>query len=268
MGQPDKIIVRDEARCEIGTTFPKRAKQLVIKSRAEWLDEAHTEIILFPETKAKLLPSEEQTSGGKTMDHAAASEIGDAGAKARRRSLMSLVMDAYRDSEERVLDSSPIEIIKKSRKRTRELHTAFSVVLWVGVALIYLGCNMLIGNTAFTLNPSEWSSNWLVFVVAAFIECGAEIFFCKKELDVLNENIDLRQINPNNDDLDLRGYQKRLIRKIRVMSSATVWIPILMLFLICGYVFGMWNLPWILFLCLSGIFFELVLGFVRKLKKK
>ena len=176
----------------------------------------------------------------------------------------SIIKDAYRDEASVVLRSSPYEIIKKSKKRTRELHTAFSIVLWSGATILYIIVNYLTGNTSFTLNPAEISETWLIFIFAALIECMVEIFFCRKELAVLNENIDLRQINPawvKDGDLDLRGYQKSLMRKIRVMSSAVMWIPLVLVFFIGGYMFNLWGVLWIIFL--FGLFIEFLFNFPR-----
>jgi uncharacterized membrane protein YecN with MAPEG domain len=144
------------------------------------------------------------------------------------------------------------------------LHISFSAVLWTGTLIVFVIVNQLLGYTGFTLNPRDMAGTWLIFVIAAFIECAVEIFFSRKELTVLSENIDLRQINPANDDLDLRGYKKRLIRKIRIMSSAVIWIPLALLFFFNGYVFGNWGIVWIVFL--FGVFFELLMHFIKRLR--
>ena len=231
-----QIIVNDENHVRIGNTFPRRAKQLVSKQKAKWLDKEHTEIILTPT----------ELAGSKR----------------------SIVKDAYRESADVVLRSSPLEIIKKSKRRTRELHAAVSLVLWVSAAISYLLLNFMLGNTFFTLNPAELSSTWLVFVFAALFECLLEIYFCKKELEVLTENIDLRQINPlkKHGDLDLFAYQKKLKFKIRLMSSAAIWIPLVLVFFLSGYLFGIWNFAWIVFL--FGLFVEVLLNLIRKLRQK
>ena len=176
----------------------------------------------------------------------------------------SLVKDTYRENVSVVMRSSPYEIIKRSKKQTRMLHITFSAVLWSGALLIYLVANYLLDNMYFTLDPRRLSGTWLIFVFALLIECGVEIYFSKKELEVLNENIDLRQINPNNrGDLDLRGYQKRLTRKIKVMTRAVMWIPLVLLFFIMGYSFGRWNVIWMVIL--FGVFLELLMHFLRRL---
>jgi len=178
----------------------------------------------------------------------------------------SIVKDAYRESAGVILRSSPFEIIKKSKRRTRELHLAFSLFLWASAAILYIITNQLLGYTEIALNPAEMSWTWLIFIIASLIECSAEIYFCRKELDVLNENIDLRQIDPaRGDDLDLRGYQKKLTRKIRIMSSAVLWIPLILIFFTGGYMFNIWGVAWIVFL--FGLFAELLVNFIKKLRK-
>ena len=248
------VIVKDENHNKIGSTFSRRAVQLVLQSKARWLDDARTEISLIPIER-----------GGKELNNGFASAIPIVEKRLKTSRKKSIFMDAYRDSEDKILSHSPLEIIKRSKRRTRELHTAFSLALWLGVIIIYFGWNYLTGNTTLTLNPIEWSWNWLLFVVAAFIECGAEIFFCKKELAVLGETIDIRQVNPKNDDMDLRGYEKKLRIKIRIMSSAAVWIPEVMLFFILGYAFNAWDTAWLVFPL--ALFIELVINFVRKLAR-
>jgi len=176
----------------------------------------------------------------------------------------SIVKDAYRENVSVVMRSSPFDIIKRSKKQTRMLHIAFSAVLWTGALLVYLVANYFLGNMYFTLDPERLSGTWLIFIFALLIECSVEIYFSKKELEVLSENIDLRQINPNHrGDMDLRGYQKRLIRKISVMTHAVVWIPLVLLFFIAGYSFDRWNVIWMLLLL--GVFVELLLHFMRRL---
>jgi len=253
-----QIIVNDANRVRVGSTFPRRAKQLVSKDRAAWLDQAHTEIIL---TSSKTEGVEMKT--GILNENAG----GGVDATISRKKDKSIIKNAYRDDVSVVLSSSPIEIIKKSKRRTRELHTAFSIVLWSGAAILYIVANYFMGNRAFTLNPAEMSSTWLIFVFAALIECAVEIFFCRKELAVLNENIDLRQIDPakKGGDLDLRAYKKSLTRKIRVMTSAVMWIPLIIIFFIGGYVFNLWGVLWVVFLL--GLFIEFLFNFMRKLRK-
>lgn len=245
----EQIVIKDENNARIGIVFPRRAKQLVQKRKARWLDEAHTEIMLMPEE-----------TGGIMADMKTDNPVNELKEK------KSIIKDAYRDSPSVVLSSSPIEIIKKSKRRTRELHAAFSAVLWVGAALFYFGLSYLLGYTNWTWKVNELSWTWLVFAFAALIECGAEIYFCKKELDVLNENIDLRQVNPSKGgDFDLFKYKKKLTGKIRIMSSATLWIPLTIVYFTCGYAFGLWNVAWLVFA--FAVFFELVMNFMRKLKK-
>lgn len=258
----EQIVIRNENNVRLGIVFPRRAKQLVSKKKARWLDEAHTEIIL--------LSSE---TGGIKMDmkidnhvNELFGDISESSAIHDLKEKKSIVKDAYRDSPSVVLRSSPVEIIKKSKRRTRELHAAFSAVLWVGAALLYFGLSFLFGFTHWTWKVYELTWTWLVFAFAALIECGAEIYFCRKELGVLNENIDLRQVNPaNGGDFDLRSYQKKLTSKIRMMSSAALWIPLVIVYFACGYAFNLWGVAWIVFV--FAVFFELVMNFIRKLKK-
>jgi len=234
-----QIIVNDENNKKIGSTFPRRARQLVGRNKARWADEAHTEIIL---RSGEDIRTKSETGG-----------------------IESIVRDAYRDSVVAVLEASPFEIIKKSKRRTRELHAAFSLLLWLGAAILYFVWNYLIGNRMMMLNPADWSSTWLIFVFAAFIECLAEKYFSRRELDVLDENIDIRQVNPANDgDLDLRGYRKKLKRKIRLTTSAALWLPLALVFFFGGYAFDMWNVAWIVFPV--GLLIELLANFMRTLK--
>ena len=236
------------------------------------MDQAHTEIVLLSskiegmkleQVIGSNLPDAGTNKGAS--DEKTAKEIDNA--LISRQKDKSLIINAYRDSAKVVLHSSPFEIIKKSKRRTRELHTAFSIVLWSGAAILYVIVNYLLGYREFTLNPAKLSSTWLIFVFAALAECLVEIFFCKKELAVLNENIDLRQIDPNkkDGDLNLRSYQKSLTRKIRIMSSAVMWISLTIIFFVGGYMFYWWNILWIVFLL--GIFVEFLLNFIKKLKK-
>ena len=300
-----QIVVNDENQVKIGNTFPRRAKQLVNKKRAKWLNKAHTEIVLMPteiggtemvkEISAiadKLFEDAPQNSetndvkqefsinlnkkyedliaGGMDREKAIDKIIQDVGNTNQFvKSLSkekSLVKDAYRDSAIVVMRSSPIEIIKKSKRRTRELHTAVSLVLWTSALILYLVGNYLCGNRYITLNPTEISSSWLIFIFAALIECILEIYFSRKELDVLNENIDIRQINPlKGGDIDLIGYKQKLMFKIRLMFSAVIWIPLALVFFISGYISQMWNIVWVVFL--FGIFFEVLQNLIRTLKK-
>ncbi len=300
-----QIVVWDENHVKIGNTFPRRAKQLVNKKKATWLNETHTEIVLLPiekggsemnteianfanelfkdtpqnstnhDIKEVLLASlnekyEALITQGMDKDKAVEAVTKDVSDVTKFINSLtkekSIVKDAYRDSASVVLRSSPLEIIKKSKRRTRELHTAFSAVLWTGAAMVYFVLNFFLGNTEFSLDVSELSWTWLVFVFAGFIECSVEIYFCRKELEVLNENIDLRQINPSKGgDLDLRSYQQKLKAKIRLMSSAVLWIPLVMIYCIGGYLFDSWNVGWIVFI--FGVFFEVLQNFLKKLKE-
>jgi len=260
-----QIIIYNENRTKIGATYPRRAKQLVSNSKAKWLDDSHKAI--------EMLPLAANAEGGIEMDvdkiyAIEGAENGDRDAQKPTDGISrkkSIIMDVYRDDVDEVLRSSPFEIIKKSKRRTRMLHISFSAVLWSGALLVFLAVNQFLGYTNFTLNPREMSGTWLIFVFAALIECAVEIFFSRKELAVLNENIDLRQVNPNNDDLDLRGYKKRLTRKIRIMSSAVIWIPLTLFFFLSGYVFGNWDIVWIVLL--FGVFLEFLMLFIRRLRK-
>ncbi len=302
-----QIVVWDENRVKIGNTFPRRAKQLVNKKKAVWLDETHTEILLISEDsegselnseivnfannffentahnskilnlKDELIASlnakyESLISEGLDKEKALSEVINDKDSidkfiqsLSRKK---SIVKDAYRDKASVVLHSAPFEIIKKSKKRTRELHLAFSAVLWFGASIIYFSLSYILGYRSLSRSFSELSWTWLIFILAAIIECSVEIYFSKKELDVLNENIDLRQINPlkKDGDLDLRKYQKSLTRKIKVMSKAVFWISLIFIYFIAGYAFNLWNVAWIIFVI--GIFYELLRNFLKKLKEK
>ena len=257
-----QISVNDENRVKIGKTFPRRAKQLVNKNRARWIDHTHTEIMLMPsKMEGKQMAAETINMEESPPDAKSVLELGEIRKK-------SIIKDVYRDEVDLILSSLPFDIIKKSKRRTRELNIAFSIVLWSGAAIFYIVLNYFLGNRTFTFAPAEISSTWLIFIFAALIECMVEIFFCKKELAVLNENIDLRQINParaKDGDLDLRKYQKSLTRKIRVMTSAVMWIPLTLIFFAGGYIFNLWNVLWVIFL--FGLFVEFLFNFIRKLKK-
>jgi len=300
----EQITMLDESLAKVGVTFPRRAKQLVNKQRAYWLDETHTTIVLLsadaldaktdetvidytkdtkpaageddtPAAKEEAISTlreryEAFLAEGKSEDEAIDILLNDArnteGLPGGERK-KSLVMDAYRDSEKTVLRSSAVELIRKSRRRTRELHTAFSSVLWLGTALLYFGTSFLFGYTAINLNPSEMSWTWLIFIIAALAECCTEVFFCRKELAVLKENIDLRQMNPvHKRDMDLHAYKRKLMHKIQIMYSAATWLPILLAYFACGYVFHAWGTAWIIFAL--GAFCELFRNFMTKLKKK
>ena len=191
-------------------------------------------------------------------------DIGKLAEHLARRS--SFVADAYRDDASVVLTSAPVEIIRKSKRRTRELHLAFSAMLWVGAAILYFGLSYAMGHRGFTFDVTQLAGTWLIFVAAAFIECGAEVYFCRKELIVLREKIDLRQINPAtkvSGDLDLRSYQTSLHRKITIMTHCMLWIPLALLYLIGGYAFDLWHVAWVVLVV--GLFAELAWNFVRKL---
>jgi TRAP-type C4-dicarboxylate transport system permease small subunit len=246
----------------VGLTFPRRAKQLVAKDKATWFNDEHTAILL----SAAKPEIQDKTEGADIMEKAkAAIEVEATTELATPKK--SIIKDAYRDTESKVLASSPIEIIKKSKKRTRELHNAFSLVLWAGAALIYFVSNYFLGNSfKLSTDLSLLSPTWLIFVVASIIECSAEIFFCRKELAVLIENIDLRQINPANktEDIDLHSYKNQLTRKIRIMSSAAVWLPVTLCYFLTGYIYNAWLTAWVLFVLAA--FSELVRNFITKLK--
>ena len=259
-----KIIVYDEERVKVGTTYPRRAKQLVSNLKAKWLDESHSAIELLPPT-ANVEGGITMNGGGCAVEATKSEDSNTQELSEGISKKKSIILDVYRDDVEEVLRSSPFEIIKKSKRRTRMLHISFSAVLWSGTLLVFFVVNHLLGYRDFTLNPRAMSGTWLIFVFAALIECAAEIFFSRKELSVLGESIDLRQINPNNDDLDLHGYKRALTRKIRIMSSAVIWIPLALFFFLSGYIFGNWGIVWIVFS--FGVFVEFLMHFIRKLKK-
>ena len=303
-----QITVRDESMAKVGVAFPRRAKQLINKNKARWVDETHTEIVLlgeqtggfgmhdklisFIETQLNVTPPDNVAhmlkdaildnlrdkqqalvAAGLDADTAAdavianAADIGKLAEHLARRS--TFVTDAYRDDTSVVLTSAPVEIIRKSKRRTRELHFAFSAMLWVGAAVLYFGLSYITGNRDITFNATDWGWTWLIFVAAAFIECGAEVYFCRKELVVLRENIDLRQINPAtmvSGDLDLRGYQTSLTHKIAIMTHCMMWIPLVLLYLVCGYAFDLWHVAWVVLV--AGVFAELVRNFMRKIKAR
>ncbi|MDR2751729.1 MAG: hypothetical protein LBC41_13810 [Clostridiales bacterium] len=257
-----RVNILDEKLMPVGLTFPRRAKQLVAKDKATWFNDEHTAILL---SSAKP-ESCEKTEGADIMETAKVASGADATTELKAPK-KSIVKDAYRDTESKVLSSSPVEIIKKSKKRTRELHNAFSLVLWTGAALVYFIANFFLGNTfSLSFDMSSLSPTWLIFVVASIIECSAEIFFCHKELAVLIENIDLRQINPKNKtgDIDLHSYKNQLTRKIRIMSSAAVWLPVTLCYFLTGYIYDAWTTTWVLFVLAA--FSEIVRNFVTKLK--
>ena len=144
-----------------------------------------------------------------------------------QRAQGGVIKKVYRDSPAVVHESSPLEIINKSRQRTRKLHTVISLILWVGVLLIYMGINLSLGRTQITLDIANWGGYEIMFIGAAFIECLLEIFFSRKELAVLRDNIDLREIDPKNYAIDLRGYQKKLTTKINTMTIISVLLVII-----------------------------------------
>jgi len=219
------ITVYGENREQIGMTFPRRAKSMVKDARATWVDDSYTAIILRPGNADISLKDE------------------------------SRIKDFYRDADDKVLHASPFEIIKRSKRRTRMLHIAFSVLLW-GIALVsFVAISRALGYNRFTFDPRYWGWTWLIFVFAAVVECSAEIFFCRKELAVLDETIDLRQVNPNRDgDLNLHQYKRRLITKIRIMSSAAVWLPLTIFYFLGGYVMELWHVLWVVFIV--GVLYE------------
>jgi len=127
------------------------------------------------------------------------------------------IKNMYRDHPADVRESNPFEIIKKSKQRTRKFHIIFSLIMWTSFILIYAVWNLSHGYTTIMFNPSNWHGFELIFVFAALIECIVEIFFCRKELAVLSENIIIREIDPKFCDFDLRGYKERLNDKILLM---------------------------------------------------
>jgi len=128
------------------------------------------------------------------------------------------VMSKYREEPEVIMTIPSDEIIRNSRKQTRTFHVAVSFMLWVTTAIIYFGWNLVIGNLSFTLNPANWSGFEFLFLFAGVIECCIEIFFCRKELAVLQDHIDQREIDPKYHDHGLRDYQHRLNGKITLMG--------------------------------------------------
>jgi len=79
------------------------------------------------------------------------------------------------------------------------------------------------------LNPANWSGFEFLFVGAGIIECLIEIGFSRKELAVLRNHIDLRELDPKNYDADLRAYDTRLNRKITILGVSTVILSIVLL---------------------------------------
>jgi len=145
-----------------------------------------------------------------------------------------IISRTYRDKPEDVRDSSPPVLIKKSKRQTRKLHIIVSLVLWISAVTIYYIWNYIEGNRSITLNPADWSGYEFVFILAAFIEFSIEILFCRKELVVLNDNIDLREIDPKFIDIDLRAYKKKLNNKIKIMIVAAT-LSIILFLVIYGH---------------------------------
>ena len=143
--------------------------------------------------------------------------------------IQKIVKDVYRDSPIIVFRSSPLDIVKKSKRCTRTLHAEFSFVLWVHAAVFYFVNNYLLNTHFMVIPPIQ-----LILIIAAVIECSVEVYLCKKEVEVLNEKITLRQINPANIDSDvyLKCYQKQLTKKIRIILCAILLIVLLGVFLI------------------------------------
>ena len=123
-----QIVVNDENRVRIGHTFPRRAKQLVSKRKAAWIDQNHMEIILMPL----------ETEGIKADKEINKLESQEPAIPAAREKDKSIIKNAYREDDDVVLRSTPIEIIKRSKRRTRELHSAFSIALWSGATILYV----------------------------------------------------------------------------------------------------------------------------------
>jgi len=151
---------------------------------------------------------------------------------------------AYLKSQERFharetkesLGGSASEIIRVSKKATRKLHVLMSLSLWGSAAVIYFVVNYLAGNREWGLNPAYWSGYEFLFLGAAFIECLIEIFFCRKERAVLNDNIDLREIDPKDIDTELRDYKDDLENKIRFFAFLATAFLIAFTFFVVRFV--------------------------------
>jgi len=140
--------------------------------------------------------------------------------------IQKVIKDAYRCSPVEILRSSSQEIVKKSKRRTKTLHIKFSIILWSHVLIFYFVTIGLL-NTQWILIPPT-----LLILIFLFFECGVEIYLCRNELAVLNENIDMRRINPEKalEDFDLKNYKKKLMSKITIMSFATFFSIIILVF--------------------------------------
>ena len=137
--------------------------------------------------------------------------------------------------EDNVKEQTSLEVILNSRRQTRKWHIIVSLILWVSTAVIYFGVNLAMGNRTFGLNPAYWSGYEFLFVGAAIIECLIEIFFSRKELVVLRDNINLRELDPKNYDIDLRKYERRLRLKIIVMSVVALVLAVVFGVLLMGF---------------------------------
>jgi|GEM_PF-1668715 len=172
------------------------------------------------------------------------------------------ITKAYRDEPGAVIKRAPIDIIKQSKKGTRHLHILASIILWTSTLVLFHLMNQLLGYTRLQLNPARMSWTWLIFIGGGFLECLIELVFSRKELEVLSETIDLRQINPHKSgDLDLKAYRRRLIKKIRIMTSCVVWIPLVLMYFISGYAFRAWSIAWLLIV--PGALFEVFMQYVN-----
>ena len=142
-----------------------------------------------------------------------------------------LFLDQYRDKPEVVVEKSPDELIKKSKRQTRVFHFLASVFLWVCATILYAGINIAQGRTKFTLDPSNWRGYEAIFIFAAIIECLLGYFFSGKELKVLNENIDLRELDPKNNESELRAYKRKLEinRRAALITIALLFIAALLM---------------------------------------
>ena len=142
------------------------------------------------------------------------------------------VTGMYREEPQKVMTLSSDEIIRNSRKQTRKLHLTVSLMLWGITAIIYFGWNLTVGNLGFSLNPADWSGYEFLFIFAGIIECVIEIYFCKKELAVLQDHIHQREIDPKYHDYGLREYQTKLAGKITMVGFIAVVLFIISLVII------------------------------------
>jgi|GEM_PF-4564735 len=128
------------------------------------------------------------------------------------------IKSQYRTEPKKLLEQSSVDVIVNSKRETRRLHIITSLILWISTAICYFGFSYLTGYRTLTFNPNHWSGFELIFIIAAAIECFVERFYCKKELCVLRDNINLRELDPKNYDVNLNEYETKLISKIRVMN--------------------------------------------------